>query len=139
MIGVLIVTHMELGSSLIDALEFITGQRPQNMEAVSIDLNENADKLRNKIASGIKRVNQHQGVLILTDMFGGSPSNLSYSFLEEGRIEVLSGVNLPIVMKAEDKRKSMHLEELAPMLEKFGKRSISLASGILQGNKRTVC
>jgi len=139
MIGILIVTHMDLGGSLIDALEFITGQRPQNMEAVSIDLNENADKLRNKIASAIKQVNQHQGVLILTDMFGGSPSNLSYSFLEEGRIEVLSGVNLPIVMKAEDKRKSMPLEELAPMLEKFGKRSISLASGILQGNKRTAC
>jgi len=139
MIGILIVTHMDLGGSLIDALEFITGRRPQNMEAVSIDLNENADKLRNKIASAIKQVNQHQGVLILTDMFGGSPSNLSYSFLEEGRIEVLSGVNLPIVMKAEDKRKSMPLEELAPMLEKFGKRSISLASGILQGNKRTAC
>ena len=84
-------------------------------------------------------VDEHQGVLILTDMFGGSPSNLSYSFLEEGRIEVLSGVNLPIVMQADSKRKSMPLEELAPMLERFGKRSISLASGILQGNKRTVC
>lgn len=139
MIGILIVTHKELGSALIDALEFIAGQRPENIVAVSIDLNESADKLRNKIAAGIKQVDQHQGVLILTDMFGGSPSNLSYSFLEEGRIEVLSGVNLPIVMKAENKRKTMSLEELAPMLERFGKRSISLASGILQGNKRTVC
>ena len=139
MIGILIVTHKNLGAALIEALEFITGRPVENMAAISIDLNESADKLRQKIARGIKSVDQHQGVLILTDMFGGSPSNLSYSFLEEGRIEVISGVNLPIVMKAEDKRKSMPLEDLAPMLETFGKRSISLASEILQGNKRTAC
>ena len=139
MIGILIVTHKNLGAALIEALEFITGRPVENMAAISIDLNESADKLRNKIAAGIKQVDRHQGVLILTDMFGGSPSNLSYSFLEEGRIEVLSGVNLPVVMKADDKRKTMPLEELAPMLERFGRRSISLASGILQGNKRTAC
>jgi len=75
-------------------------------------------------------------VLILTDMFGGTPSNLSYSFLEEGRIEVLSGVNLPIVIKAAQAREKMGLGELAATLEMFGKKSISLASGILKGNKR---
>ena len=71
-----------------------------------------------------------EGVLILTDMFGGTPSNLSYSFLEEGRIEVLSGVNLPILIQAVSMRNKMKLDELAANLESFGKKSISLASGI---------
>jgi hypothetical protein len=74
-----------------------------------------------------------EGVIILTDMFGGTPSNLSYSFLEEGRIEVLSGVNLPILIQAVNMRKKMKLDQLAANLEAFGKRSISLASGILKG------
>ena len=75
-------------------------------------------------------------MLILTDMFGGTPSNLSYSFLEEGRVEVISGVNLPILIKAVSLRKEKGLFELAEYLEGFGKKSISLASGILKGNKR---
>jgi len=74
--------------------------------------------------------------LILTDMFGGTPSNLSYSFLEEGRIEVLSGVNLPILFKAVNDRSRMPLAELAAKLEAYGKKSIQLASGVLKGNKR---
>ncbi|MCJ7830241.1 MAG: PTS fructose transporter subunit IIA, partial [Desulfobacterales bacterium] len=73
---------------------------------------------------------------ILTDMFGGTPSNLSYSFLEEGQIEVLSGVNLSILLKAVDARRKESLSDLAKTLEEYGKRSISLASGILKGNKR---
>ncbi len=136
MVGILIVTHSQLGSALIDASEFILGKRPEALEAVSINLNENADKLRDKIAKGIKQVDRKSGILILTDMFGGTPSNLSYSFLEEGRIEVLSGVNLPILIKAANDRKKKQIVELAASLEKFGKKSISLASGILKGNKR---
>ena len=89
-----------------------------------------------KIAAGIKKVDKKKGVLILTDMFGGTPSNLSYSFLEEGRVEVISGVNLPILIKAADIQTDMELSELAEHLESFGKKSISLASGILKGNKR---
>jgi PTS system mannose-specific IIA component len=69
-------------------------------------------------------------------MFGGTPSNLSYSFLEEGRIEVISGVNLPVLFKAVETRGKMGLSELASALETFGKKSITLASGILKGNKR---
>jgi len=75
--------------------------------------------------------------LILTDMFGGTPSNLSYSFLEDGRVEVISGVNLPMLLKAVSDRKKKSLAELAEHLEGFGKKSISLASGILKGNKRS--
>jgi PTS system mannose-specific IIA component len=69
-------------------------------------------------------------------MFGGTPSNLAYSFLEEGRIEVISGVNLPILIKAVNARKEMDLVKLAECIEAYGKKSISLASGILKGNKR---
>ena len=137
MIGIVIVTHCQLGDALIGAAEFIIGSRPEALESVSIDLNENAEKLRAKIARGIKKVEGKEGVLILTDMFGGTPSNLAYSFLEEGRIEVLSGVNLPILIQAAADRKKMKLDKLAANLEAFGKKSISLASGILKGNKRS--
>jgi mannose PTS system EIIA component len=136
MIGIVIVTHSQLGDALIDAAEFILGNRPDTMVSVSIDLKENVDKLRKKIAEGIKKVDNKKGVLILTDMFGGTPSNLSYSFLEEGRVEVISGVNLPILIKAVDIQADMELSDLAQHLEAFGKKSISLASGILKGNKR---
>lgn len=137
MIGILIVTHSQLGQALIEAAEFITGKKPENTMAVSIDLNEAADKLRRKIAEGIKAVDQHQGILILTDMFGGTPSNLSYSFLEEGKIEVISGVNLPILIRADSAREKQALTQLAVNLEIYGRKSISLASSILKGNKRT--
>lgn len=136
MIGVLVVTHSQLGEALIEAAEFILGERPEAVEPISININEKAEKLRNKIKAGIKQVDQGTGVLILTDMFGGTPSNLSYSFLEEGRVEVISGVNLPILIKATSARKEKPLSELAENLETFGKRSISMASGILKGNKR---
>ena len=137
MIGIVIVTHSQLGEALIGAAEFIIGSRPESIESVSIDLSENAEKLREKIARGIKKVKTPEGVIILTDMFGGTPSNLSYSFLEEGHIEVLAGVNLPILIQAVNTRKKMELDQLAANLEAFGKKSISLASGILKGNKRS--
>ena len=137
MIGIVIVTHRQLGDALIEAAEFIMGNRPEALISISIDLNESADVLRGKIADGIKKVKSEDGVLILTDMFGGTPSNLSYSFLEEGHIEVISGVNLPILIHAANTRNKMNLDELAVRLEEFGKKSISLASGILKGNKRS--
>jgi PTS system mannose-specific IIA component len=136
MIGILIVTHSRLGDALIEAAEFILGTRPEALVSISIDLNESADVLRGKIADSIKKVKSEHGVLILTDMFGGTPSNLSYSFLEEGHIEVISGVNLPMLIQAASTRDKMNLEELAVKLEEFGKKSISLASSILKGNKR---
>ncbi len=137
MIGILIVSHRQLGDALIDCVEFILGERPEAMDSISIDLRENAGVLRTKIEKGIKQVNTEQGVLILTDMFGGTPSNLSYSFLEDGLVEVISGVNLPMLIKAVGMREEKALTDLAEYLENFGKRSISLASGILKGNKRS--
>lgn len=137
MIGIVIVTHSRLGEALIEAAEFILGSRPEKTTAVSIDLQEPADALRDRIAEAVKSVRHPQGVLVLTDMFGGTPSNLAYSFLEEGRIEVISGVNLPILIKAVNSREEMELVKLAECIEAYGKRSISLASGILKGNKRS--
>lgn len=137
MIGIVIVTHRKLADALIDAAEFIVGGKIESVTSVSIDLNENVDTLRNKIVKGIKQVKSAEGVLILTDMFGGTPSNLSYSFLEEGHVEVLSGVNLPILIKAVDSRKDSKLTTLAECLEEYGKKSISMASSILKGNKRS--
>jgi PTS system mannose-specific IIA component len=136
MIGIVIVTHSRLGEALIEAAEFIIGGRSKALISVSIDINQSAEKLRKNIHEGIKKVDKNDGVLILTDMFGGTPSNLSYSFLEEGRIEVLSGVNLPVLIQAVNTREKLELSKLATSIEKFGKKSISLASGILKGNKR---
>ena len=136
MIGILVITHRQLGEAFIDCTEFVLGERPPALEAISIDLRENAGDLRHKIESGIKKLKADDGVLILTDMFGGTPSNLSYSFLEDGRVEVISGVNLPMVIKAVNLRDQKPLTELAAQLETFGKRSITMASGILKGNKR---
>ncbi len=136
MIGIVIVTHGKLGEALIDAATFILGAEPEAAVSVSINITEPADTLRERIAEGIKAVRRTRGVLILTDMFGGTPSNLSYSFLEEGRVEVISGVNLPVLIKAVNSRDEMGLAELGECLEAYGKKSISLASGILKGNKR---
>lgn len=136
MIGIVIVTHCRLGDALIEAAGFILGDKPDALLSVSIDITKDVDKLREKIAQEIKKVAQSEGVLILTDMFGGTPSNLSYSFLEESRVEVISGVNLPILIQAINKRKEMDLSRLAAYLEDSGKKSIQSASGILKGNKR---
>ncbi len=136
MIGILLVTHANLGKALIETAELILEGSQENIGFVSINIQENPDSLRKKIKKGISKVKTDTGILILTDMFGGTPSNLSYSFLEEGIVEVISGVNLPILLKAINSRKKMDMATLTSSLIENGKRSISLASGILKGAKR---
>src|SRR6056297_707227 len=137
MIGIVIVTHGLFGNILIDTAEAIIDKRLENVAAVSIDLNEHVETLRKKINNGIKEVSQNGGVLILTDMFGGTPSNLSYSFLEEGKIEVISGVNLPMLIKSVNlRKKESDLHTMGKTIETYGKKSISLASELVKGNKR---
>jgi mannose PTS system EIIA component len=137
MIGIVVVTHGQLGDALIDTASIIFGDRPEAVIPVSIDLTQDINKLRQKIQESIKQVNYNNGIIILTDMFGGTPSNLSYSFLEEGRIEVISGVNLPVLIKSVNLRnRGTDLHEMAKTIETYGKKSISLASDILKGNKR---
>jgi PTS system mannose-specific IIA component len=137
MIGIVVVTHSGLGEALIESAEMILEGPLEAATAVSVDLSQSAEQMRKKISAGIKAVGKDKGVLILTDMFGGTPSNLSLSFLEEGRIEVLTGVNLPVVIRADKMRKDKNLSELAESLQAYGRKSISLASGVLKGNKRT--
>jgi PTS system mannose-specific IIA component len=136
MIGIVIVTHGELGKTLIETAECVLDAPMEATTSVSVDLRQNAEELREKISAGVKRVEQGDGVIILTDMFGGTPSNLSLSFLEEASIDVLTGVNLPIVIRAEKMRKETDLAELAQSVQAYGKESISLASDLLKGNKR---
>ncbi|WP_457553815.1 PTS sugar transporter subunit IIA [Desulfobacula sp.] len=137
MTGILLVTHANLGCTLIETLEFILGKSQDNLSCVSINIQEDPERLRKKIKKGISKVRTDNGVIILTDMFGGTPSNLSYSFLEEGQIEVISGVNLPILLKAVTARSKMDMKTLTSSLVVHGKKSISLASEILKGTKRT--
>ena len=106
-------------------------------EFISINIKEDADDLHKKIKKGIKKLQGDKGVIILTDMFGGTPANLSYSFLKEGAVEVLSGVNLPILIKAVNVRDKMPLPEAAAQIVEQGRKSISLASSILKGSKRS--
>lgn len=133
MIGIVVVTHSQLGASLIETAEFIMNAKQEHVTAVSINVRENVDELRDKIAKAIKQVDTNNGILILTDMFGGTPSNLSYSFLEDGRVEVISGVNLPLLIRALNLQTNEDLSNVAKTLVASGKRSISLASGILKG------
>lgn len=136
MTGILIVTHSTLGEALIETAQLILDTPLEKIGFVSIDIKEPADALIKKIKGGIKTVNDEKGVIIFTDMFGGTPSNLSYSFLEEGSVEVISGVNLPVLLKAISIRDKQELSAAAAAIVAQGKKSISLASGILKGSKR---
>jgi PTS system mannose-specific IIA component len=133
MIGIVIVTHSQLGDALIGAAEFIIGSRPEAMESVSIDLSENADKLRSKIARGIKKVEGQEGILILTDMFGGTPSNLAISLLDRANVEVIAGMNLPMLIKLAKVRERDDLADAVARAQESGRKYINVASTLLTG------
>jgi PTS system mannose-specific IIA component len=130
MIGIVIVTHGDLGAQLLQTAEEIVGKFPA-VEAVSIRASEQLEKARKKIESVIQRVNDGGGVLILTDLFGGTPSNLVLSYLEAGRLEVVTGVNLPMLMKLPALRDEPDLRLLAEKVAKYGQRNILVASEFL--------
>ena len=135
MIGIVIVTHCQLGAALLEAAQFVLGSPINAAVSVSVNLKQSVTLLRKSIADAIKSVDNNNGVLVLTDMFGGTPSNLGYSFLKEERVEVVSGVNLPILLRACSLREKKDLKTLASEVEAYGKNSICLASAILNGNK----
>ena len=130
MIGVLITTHGNLGIEMIRAAEMIRGSL-KGIIPVSIDQTKGVEDLKKEISTAIKKLDQGQGVLILTDLFGGTPSNLSLSFLKGGRVEVITGVNLPMLLKITDIREGMLLKDVALQVKEYGIRNISLASEIL--------
>ena len=131
MIGLLIVTHCNLGKELLNAAEFIVG-RIEAADAIAVTATTGSESLRNGIKEKVALLDHGAGVLILTDMFGGTPSNLSLSFLQEDRVEVLTGVNLPMVIAIVQYRASLKLSELADKAKEAGKTGISLASKLLE-------
>ncbi len=131
MIGLLIVTHCDLGKEFLNAAEFIVG-RMDAVEAVSITQVSESEETRKMIEEKIDALDNGQGVLILTDMFGGTPSNISLSFLKEKMVEVLTGVNLPMIISVAQNRSDLTLSELAEKAQEAGKMSISLAGKLLE-------
>ncbi len=131
MIGLLIITHSRLAKELLEAATFIIGS-VEAAECISIETSKDSKKLRNIIQNKLKSLDQGDGVLILVDMFGGTPSNLALSFLQKDTAEVVTGVNLPMVLAIAHNRKGKSLAEVADIAKSAGQRSISLASELLE-------
>lgn len=133
--GVVIVTHYRLGEEFLQALRLIVPDAPP-FEAVSIDPKQSVDEMRESIAAALRRVEGAEGALILTDMFGGTPSNMGLSFLEEHRVEVVTGLNLPMLIKLATMTEQRPLEDLATFIKEYGQRNIRVASEILPEGRR---
>lgn len=131
MVGVVLVTHPNLGEEFIRSAELICGKLP-HLTTVSIDTRKGVEELRKEISEAVRSVDSGKGVLILTDMFGGTPSNMSLAFLSEGRVEVITGLNLPMLIKISNCREGRSLQELAKLVKDAGQRNINLASEILR-------
>ena len=134
MIGVVVVTHGHLATELLNAAETIVGDLPR-FTALSIGWHEDVRDAREEIAQAIERVRGDSGVLLLTDMFGGTPTNLGLTFLEHGRVEVISGVNLPMLIKVASMTDRVDLLEVARELREHGRNAIWVASDLLRGEK----
>ena len=134
MIGVVVVTHGQLATELVNAEEMIVGDLPR-FAAVSIGWHEDVNDARDDIAQAIERVRGESGVFILTDMFGGTPSNLGITFLETDRIEVITGVNLPMLIKLAALGESNNLLAVAREMRDDGRNAIWVVSDLLRGQK----
>jgi PTS system mannose-specific IIA component len=134
MIGVVVVTHGQLATELVNAAEMIVGDLPQ-FAAVSIGWHDEVNDAREDIAQAIERVRGDSGVLLLTDMFGGTPSNLGMTFLEKDRVEVITGVNLPMLIKLASLQTSQDLLAVAREMRDHGRNAIWIASDLLRGEK----
>lgn len=132
MIGLVIATHARLADELINACEMIIGP-VQNVRPVGIRAEDSVDEIRGNLNQAVTAVGADgEGVIIMTDMFGGTPANIGLAFLDPSKIEVLTGVNLPMVLKFFNSQEGIPLSELAAILKAYGQQSISLASEFLQ-------
>ena len=134
MIGVVVITHGQLATELVNAAEMIVGDLPR-FTAVSIGWHDDVNDAREDIAAAIDRVRGDSGVLLLTDMFGGTPSNLGMTFLEKDHVEVITGVNLPMLIKLASLRSSSDLLGVAHEMREHGRNAIWVASDLLRGEK----
>jgi PTS system mannose-specific IIA component len=135
MIGVVVVTHGQLATELLNAAEAIVGDLPRFV-AVSIGWHDDAEDAREEIRQAIARVQSDAGVLILTDMFGGTPSNLGMTFLEPDQVEVITGVNLPMLIKLASLKSSKDLLGAAREMREHGRNAIWVASDLLRGETK---
>ena len=133
MIGVVVVTHGQLAAELVNAAETIVGDLP-HMRAVSIGWHEDVQDARQEIAAALESVAGSEGVLIVTDMFGGTPANLGITFLETGRVEVVTGVNLPMLIKLASVAGTSSLLDAARQIREHGRNAIWVASDLLGGS-----
>lgn len=130
MVGIVVVAHGKLAQALSETAEMIVGH-VEGFRACSFTEGSDVEKLRKMLKTSIKEVDDGDGVIILTDMFGGTPSNISLSFLEDGAVEVITGVNLPMIITAFSKREDKKLPQLAQLLKESGCKNIYMASDIL--------
>ena len=132
MVGLVVASHGNLGIELLSSAQMIIGP-VRNAKAVSINQDNSMEDIRDAIAAAIAEVSTDgKGVIIVTDMFGGTPANVSMTFLEPQSVEVLTGVNLPMLLKFFNSQESLALDELAAILKSYGQQSIALASEYLQ-------
>ncbi len=131
MIGAVIITHGSLAASLLEAAELIAG-KAENIKAISVKSSDATELVRSSLTQAVKEVNSGNGVVIFTDMFGGTPTNIALSVLEVGKIEVVTGVNLPIVLRFLNHRGNRQLKELVTLLKEYGQKSIVLAGDMLK-------
>ena len=129
-VGVVLVTHYGLGSEFLQALRLIIPDAP-DYRSVSLDPAQSVETMRKLIEEAILQANAGEGVLVLTDMFGGTPSNLALSFLDDHPIEVVTGINLPMLIKLATSTDDLALAELAVFVKEYGQRNISVASQLL--------
>lgn len=130
MIGLVLVTHGRLAEEFKFALEHVVGVQ-ERLETISIGADDSMDRRRLDIEEAVKRVDAGKGVVLLTDMFGGTPSNLAISLLEKGKVEVIAGLNLPMLVKLTRVRKDAPLEKAVLQAQEAGRKYISIASQIL--------
>jgi PTS system mannose-specific IIA component len=134
MIGLVIVTHGRLAEEFLFAMEHVVG--PQRaVAAVCIGPEDDMELRRKDILRAVERVDQGKGVILLTDMFGGTPSNLAISVMEQTRAEVIAGLNLPMLIKLASVRSRQSLEEAVACAQEAGRKYISVASYVLAGEK----
>ena len=135
MIGIIIVTHGNLALELKSAMEHILGVQ-KNIEIICISSDDDLDERKNDIEGSIKKIDNNNGIVMLTDMFGGTPSNLAISFLKTAKIEIISGVNLPMLVKLIGLRDSNDLSGVAQETKDSAQKYISIASEILSENNK---
>jgi PTS system mannose-specific IIA component len=133
MFGVVIVAHENLADEFLKVLTHVMGKQ-EFIETLNISADNHMEDSRKQLSEKIKSVDQGKGVVILTDMFGGTPSNLAMSFLKKGSIEVMAGMNIPALIKLADVRQSMDIKNACQHAQEAGKKYIQVGSSLLTGN-----